>query len=83
MSDMMNIAKSCKRFNNLLKDVFENFENDDKRFKNVNRGRFHVVDRCKFIIINDFCRFCFLIDKDLSVIVIIRLNIMHVRFIVI
>ena len=83
MNDVMNAAESCKRLNNLLKNVFENFKSDDERFKNVNRERFRVVDRCKFDVIDDFCRFCSLTDKCLNVIVIARLNVMHVKFIVI
>ena len=79
----MNTAQSCKKFNNLLKNILESFKNDDERLENVNRERFRVVNRCKSAVIDDCCRFCFLIDRNLNVIVIARLNVMHVKFIVI
>ena len=79
----MNAAENCRRLDNLLKDVLKSFENDDEKLENVNRERLRAVNRCKFIIIDDFCRFCSLTDRDLSVIVIARLNVMHVRFIII
>ena len=79
----MRVVESCKRLNNLLKNVLECFKNNDETLEDVNRERFRVVNRCKFAVIDNFCRFCSLIDKSLNVIVIARLNVMHVRFIVI
>ena len=79
----MNAVQSCRRLNNLLKNVFKNSESDDERLEGVNRGKLRVVDRCKFAVINDCCRFCSLTDRNLNVIVIARLNVMHVKFIVI
>ena len=83
MSNIMNVVKSYKRFDNLLKNILEIFENDDKRLRRINRERFCIVDRCKFAVINDCCKFCFMTDKDLNVIIIVRLNVMHVKFIII
>ena len=83
ISNVMNVVESCRKLDNLLKNVLENFKNDDERFENINREKLCVINRCKFAIINDFCRFCFLINKDLNIIVIARLNVMHIKFIVI
>ena len=66
----MNAAENCKKLINLLKDVFKNFKNDDERFESVNCERFRAVNQCKFIVIDDFCKFYSLIDKNLNVIVI-------------
>ena len=59
MNDVINIVQNCKKLDNLLKNVLENFKYNDERFENVNRERLRVVDRYKFIIINNFCKFCF------------------------
>ena len=80
---MMNVAKNCKRLDNLLKNVLENFESDDKKLEDVNRENFRVINWCKFAVIDNYCKFYFMIDRSLNVIVIIRLNVMHVEFIVI
>ena len=79
----MNAVQNCKKLDNFLKNIFKSFENDDERFKDVNRERFHVVNQCKFVVIDDFYRFCSLINRNLNVIVIVQLNVMHVKFIVI
>ena len=79
----MNDAENCKRFNNLLKNILKNFKSNDERFEDVNREKLRAINQCKFIIINDFYKFYFLINKNLNVIVIARLNVIHVKFIII
>ena len=44
MNDVMNIAQNCKRLDNLLKNIFKNFKNDDEKLEDVNRERLRVVD---------------------------------------
>ena len=83
MNNVINTAESCKKLNNFLKNVFKSFKSNDKRFRKINREKLRIVDQCKFIVIDDCCRFCFMTDKNLNVIIIVRLNVMHVKFIVI
>ena len=56
----MNAVQSCERFDNLLKHIFKSFKNNDEKFKNVNREKLRVVDRCKFVVIDDYYKFYFL-----------------------